>query len=87
MSEFESASDRGAHYHAIQSALAAWQRESRTPAEKLPEAARSGFQALQSRCQWILYGAPDSERDRPLSGREPEEDRQILDGLAVYLDR
>ena len=79
------AGSRSEHYHAVQQALDAWKSESAVAPERLPEATRSGFEALQARCQSILYGADDAEREQALSAQEVAENRQVLQAMAGTL--
>jgi len=81
----DSSSARAGYYKKIEECLAAWQQQANQPLNSQPESVTVGFNALDSRCQWILYGAPDKDRDAPPTDRETTEANQILDNLSQHL--
>jgi len=80
-----SSSARAGYYKKIEECLAAWQQQTKQPLNSQPESVAVGFNALDSRCQWILYGAPDNDRNAPPTDRETTEANQILDTLSQHL--
>ncbi len=80
-----SASARADYYKKIEECLNAWQQQNKQPLDSQPDTLKAGFNALNSRCQWILYGAPESDRHAPPTEQETTEARQILDGLSQNL--
>lgn len=81
----QSTSTRADYYKKISACLDRWQQQSKKNIKQQPEAIKAGFQALHSRCQWILYGAPDSDRQSSPTDRETSEAKQILDTLSQHL--
>lgn len=79
-------STRSDYYKKIEECLAAWQEQTKKPINAQAENVKVGFNALNSRCQWVLYGAPDQDRSAPPTGRESSEADQILDSLAQQLN-
>lgn len=76
---------RSGYYKQIEDCLDAWQKQAKTPLNAQAESIKVGFNALNSRCQWILYGAPEQDRGAPPTDRETTEARQILDTLSQNL--
>lgn len=76
---------RSGYYKQIEDCLDAWQKQAKTPLNAQAESIKVGFNALNSRCQWILYGAPEQDRNAPPTDRETTEARQILDTLSQNL--
>ncbi len=81
----ESTSARGGYYKKIEECLSAWQQQTKLALNTQPESVAVGYNALNSRCQWVLYGAPDKDRNAPLTDRETTEARQILELLSQHL--
>lgn len=80
-----SATARAGYYKKIEECLSAWQQQTKQPLNTQPESVTVGYNALNSRCQWILYGAPDKDRNAPPTDRETTEANQILDQLSQHL--
>jgi len=80
-----SATARAGYYKKIEECLAAWQQQTKLPLNSQPESIAVGYNALNSRCQWVLYGAPDNDRNAPPTDRETSEAKQILDQLSQHL--
>jgi len=76
---------RSDYYKKIEECLEAWKNQAKQALNSQPESVAVGFKALDSRCQWILYGAPDKDRNNPPNGRETDEAKQILDLLSQHL--
>lgn len=72
-------------YKKIEECLAAWQQQTKQPLTAQPESVAIGFNALDSRCQWILYGAPAKDRNAPPTDSETAEARQILEKLSQHI--
>ncbi len=81
----DSPTTRSGYYKKIEECLEAWQGQTKKPLNTQPENVKVGFNALNSRCQWILYGAPDKDRSAPPTTRETTEAVQILDALSQHL--
>ncbi len=84
-SEVLGTSARAEFYKKIEECLAAWKKQSKRGLASQPESVAAGFKALDSRCQWILYGAPGKDRNTPPNQRETDEAKQILDHLSQHL--
>lgn len=80
-----SSSARAEYYKKIEECLIAWQQQSKQTLNFQPESVAVGYNALNSRCQWILYGAPEEDRNALPTDRETTEARQILDQLSQHL--
>ncbi len=80
-----SSAARAGYYKKIEECLAAWLQQAKQPLNTQPESVAVGYNALNSRCQWVLYGAPDNDRNAPPTDRETTEARQILDQLSQHL--
>ncbi|MCF6313554.1 MAG: BatD family protein [Verrucomicrobiales bacterium] len=81
----QSTSTRADYYKNISACLDRWQQQTQSKPKPSSEAITAGFQALYSRCQWILYGAPESDRQAAPTDRETSEAKQILDTLSQHL--
>jgi hypothetical protein len=84
-SRIDESSARSDYYKKIEECLEAWKNQAQQALSSQPESVAVGFKALDSRCQWILYGAPDKDRNSPPNGRETDEAKQILDHLSQHL--
>ena len=80
-----SASARAGYYKKIEECLTAWQQQTKQPLNSQPNTIAVGYNALNSRCQWILYGAPATDRNAPPTDRETTEANQILSQLSQHL--
>src|SRR5690606_24371467 len=62
-SRVDGSSVRADFYKRIEECLEVWKNQAQQALNSQPEAVAVGFKALDSRCQWILYGAPDKDRN------------------------
>lgn len=75
----EATGNRHEFYRSVNHALDCWIGEAGTNGERnLPENIKAALDALRSRCQWVVYGASESEQGRTPDPQEVSECRQIL---------
>ncbi|NNE91820.1 MAG: hypothetical protein HKN23_09245 [Verrucomicrobiales bacterium] len=75
-------SPRPEFYRAVKQALRSWRETTpKSTRQNLSTDVSRAYKALESRCEWLLYGADEAKRDGAVSDREASETRQILQAL------
>lgn len=86
MQGISSESDRAEYYRATEVALESWKTEAGASGEKkLSDPLQAALEALQSRCQWMVYGAAEDEQRRKPDPQEIAECQKILKALEKHL--
>ncbi len=79
-------SPRPQFYRAVKEALTSWERDlPESKQENLSPDISRAMKALDSRCEWLLYGAEEAKRTANISEREMNETRDILRRLGSVL--